>query len=135
MKRRPKKQPRKQMRDVQSILDRIEFMDRKLRLMRKGDGFLVQVTYYEDDVKTGEKDALQRARKWYVSSFSTTAEIVRTVHKAVRASMEHVVDEHFLFDGEQVFSPHYDAEILTRLGYARQDARIPILARKRRRRA
>lgn len=40
------------------------------------------------------------------------AEIVRTVHKAVRAAMEHEVDEQFKYDGAVLFHPHHDLDAL-----------------------
>lgn len=110
--------------EVKAILDKISFLDRKFLLMEKGDGFLLQVTYYEDDVVTGEKNVLQKARKWYVSSFSTTTEIVRTAYKAIETSMMHVVDEHFLYKGKRIHNPHFDVEALVELADHPEDRRL-----------
>lgn len=115
-------QPAKTLEEVIAIVRDIRFLDRILTIMQKGDGFLLQVSYYEDDVETGE-NALQKARKWYVSPYSTTTEIVRTAYKAIKTSMEHVVDEHFLYKGKRIYSPHYDVEALVELDQARQDKR------------
>lgn len=114
---------------VQSILDQVELRgilsDRRLRLTEKGDGLNLQVVYPEHDVVTGQLQD-QHSRKWYVSPFATVSEVVRTVQKALKCSMEHVVDEHMLFRGVRVFSPHYDVEALANLPEAyRGDARTP----------
>lgn len=119
-------QPKKSFAEVRAILDRIQFMDRKILLMEKfgSEGFLIQIAYWEPDVETGEL-TYQKARKWYVSPFSTTTEVVRTAYKAVKTSMEHVVDEHFLYRGKRIYSPHYDVEALAsgELDKARADHR------------
>ena len=103
-------QPRKTFDDVRRIVDAIRFLDRRFRLMTKGDGYLLQLEYFEPDVDTPTDPTpkLQRARKWYVSPYATETEIVETAFKACRTSMEHVVKEHFSYQGERVYSPHFD---------------------------
>lgn len=113
--------------DVEKILGEIELRGimstRKFRLTKKGDGFNLQVVYDEPDIVTGAVTE-QHSRKWYVSPWMTVSEVVRTAQKALKCSMEHVVDEHFLFRGVRVFSPHYDVEQLAQLGDGvRMDAR------------
>ncbi len=117
-------QPKKSLAELRAILAEVQFLDRKIVLMEKGDGFLLQVQYLEADVETGEP-ALQKARKWYVSPYSTTTEVVRTAYKAICTSMQHVVDEHFLYRGKRIYSPHYDVESLVELDQARTDRREP----------
>lgn len=96
---------------IASILSKITFMDRQFLLTDKGDGFLLQVAYLEEDVeKPGTSPVLQKARKYYISPWMSTSEIVETAFLAVRRSMEHVVCEHFLYDGHRVYSPHFDIE-------------------------
>lgn len=122
-------QPRKTFEEVLIILSNITFMDRKFRLLTKGDGFLFQLWYMEPDsnVPGSTVPVLQRARKWYISPFSTETEIVETVFKACRTSMEHVVREHFHYKGEKVYSPHMHID--ARLDLCRQagnfDGRLP----------
>lgn len=77
------------------------------RIMAKGDGYLIQLTYLEADVErpnSGPK--VQQARKWYVSPFSTETEVVRTAYKAVLCSLEHRLGEHFRYQGRRVYDPH-----------------------------
>jgi len=93
--------------EVASIVAQIQFMDRSFRLLPKGSGFLLQIQYHEADIETGEL-ALQRARKWYISPWSTETEIVETAFKACRVSMDHVLKEHFTYKGCRVYSPHFD---------------------------
>lgn len=97
----------KTLEQVQGIVKNIEFMDRKFVVVERGDGFLLQVQYIEPDIDTGRPE-LQKARKWFVSRFSTETEIVETAFKACRVSMDHVLKEHFLYEGHRVYSPHFN---------------------------
>jgi len=101
--------PRKTFAEIQAIIGAVKFMDRELRLLEKGDGYLLQLSYQEPDVETGEL-ALQRTRKWYISPWMTETEIVETAFKACRTSMDHVLKEHFLYKGRRVYSPHFTIE-------------------------
>lgn len=92
--------------DVAEIVGKVRFLDRKFRVLEKGDGFLVQLEYVEADVHTGRPE-LQRSRKWYVSPWSTETEIVETCFAACQRSMMHVVGEHFTYAGRRVYSPHF----------------------------
>ncbi len=93
--------------DVQAILDKIRFRDRAFRLLEKGDGFLLQLQYYEPDVDDPSgTPVLQRARKWYISPWMTETEIVETAFLACLRSMEHVTREHFTYEDERIYSRH-----------------------------
>lgn len=63
-------------------------MDRTFRVEPMGKGYFLQIAYMEADIDTGVVE-LQKARKWYVSGYSTETEIVETAFKACRVSMEH----------------------------------------------
>lgn len=98
------------------------------RLLTKGDGFLLQLVYLEADTSAGPVNMEsplcdQYARKWYVSSHSTETEVVRTAWKAVMASLEHRLGEHFRYHGVQVYSPHHDISELRRLAELKKDGR------------
>lgn len=81
------------------------------RLLPKGDGFLLQLVYDEPDTKDpGGPVMPQHCRKWYISQHSTETEVVRTAYKAVRASLEHRLGEHFYYKGLQIYSPHKSVE-------------------------
>lgn len=100
--------------EIQTIIDNITFFDRKIKLIPKGvdpkgnEFFLLQVQYFEEDIDNPGKVELQKARKWYISPYSTESEIVETVFAACRRSWEHVLKEHFLYKGRRIFSPHFD---------------------------
>lgn len=94
-------------------LGRALYADWQIRVLEKGDGFLLQLVYNEADVdRPGTVPVPQHARKWYVSAFSTETEIVRTCWKAVLTSLEHRLGEHFTYNGARVYSPHVDVELL-----------------------
>jgi hypothetical protein len=95
--------------DVERIVAGVSFLDRRFRVLEKGDGFLVQLEYDERCVVTGELK-LQRARKWYVSPWSTETEVVETCWAAVCRSQMHVAGEHFTYRGRRVYSPHFNVE-------------------------
>lgn len=102
-------QPKLTREEIQVILDRVSFMDRKFLLLEKGDGFLVQMSYMEEDVtKPNSPPVEQKTRKWYVSPFSTETEIVETCWAMVCRSQMHVAAEHFEYRGKRVYSPHFD---------------------------
>ena len=104
-------QPKLGKAELEQIVSELEFMDRKFLLLEKGDGYLLQLSYYEADVtRPGSEPVLQKSRKWYVSPYSTRTEIVETAYAACLRSMRHVVREHFLFRGRRVMSPHFDIE-------------------------
>lgn len=99
----------KTKKQIEAIISKIAFMDRRFRLLKKGNGFLLQLEYYEPDIDMVEsKPVLQRARKWYVSPWMTETEIVETAFAACLRSMQHVTCEHFTYKGHRVYSPHFD---------------------------
>lgn len=120
-------QPKKTYDEVLEIVGRIEFMDRKVVVSQVGEGYHLQVQYMEVDVDTGKME-LQKARKWYISPYSTETEIVETAFKACRTSMDHVLKEHFLYRGRRVYSPHFDINARIAMCDAKQfDGRVPLL--------
>jgi len=124
---------------LQKIVSRVSLGDVlyqgwKFRLMEKGDGFLVQLVYMEVDTDApadvSSVPVEQAARKWYVSPYSTTTEVVRTLHKAVMASLEHRLGEHFTYQGAKVYSPHLPIDALEGVvNYIELDGRVPKEAR------
>lgn len=58
-------QPKLNREQIQEVLNRVSFMDRKFILLEKEDGFLVQMSYMEPDVeKPGSEPIEQKTRKW-----------------------------------------------------------------------
>ena len=101
---------------ILDIIKNIEFPEREFSLFDKGDGFLLQVSYWEEDIDHPELGPQkQMARKWYVSPYATETEVVETAFKAIRTSMEHVVREHFTYKGRRICSPHFNVNAMMRL--------------------
>lgn len=50
----------------------------------------------------------QVSRKWWLSYHMCENEIVRTAYMAVRAAVEHEMNEQFTFDDARIFDPHFD---------------------------
>lgn len=105
-------QPRKTRAEVLAILDDIHFNDRHFQLIEKSpDMWLLQMVYYEPDVeKPGSPPVRQSTRKWHISPFMTTSEIVETAWACVCRSQIHVASEHFTYRGRRVYSQHFDVE-------------------------
>lgn len=104
-------QPQKTRQQIQYILNQVAFKDRTFILMDKGDGFLLQMSYWEPDVeKPGSPPVEQKTRKYYLSPFSTDSEIVETAWLCVQRSQLHVASEHFTYQGRRVYSQHFDVE-------------------------
>jgi hypothetical protein len=103
--------------EVEAIVGRVRYEEKRFRVGLMGDGYFVQIEYDEPDIRTNEM-ALQRGRKWYVSPYATESEIVQTCLAAVLASAEHQAREHFGYapaEGERpkaIFAPHYAADAL-----------------------
>jgi hypothetical protein len=95
--------------EIEMILKCINYEDRVFTLVEKGDGFLLQLSYYERDIET-HKTELQKSRKHYVSPFMAESEIVETAFLCASRSSEHVLREHFTYKGERVYSPHFDVK-------------------------
>jgi hypothetical protein len=104
-----RKQEKLSLEQIQSIVDKVSFMDRTFRVLEKGDGFLLQMEYMEADVtKPGSEPVKQGTRKWYVSPFMTESEIVETCWACVCRSQLHVASEYFSYQGRRVYSQHFD---------------------------
>lgn len=114
--------------EVARIIDQVRFMDRKFRLLEKGDGFLVQMRYLEADVEHPEKGLqIQATRKWYVSPYMTESEVLETVWAMVQRSQLHVASEHFTYKGKRVYSQHFSVKArLTACEQGCFDVRQPI---------
>jgi hypothetical protein len=122
-------QPRKTLQEIKTIVGRISFMDRQFRITERNRGFMLQIEYYETDVDdpSNLEPVLQRARKWYISAYSTETEIVETAFKACRVSMDHVLKEHFLYQGRRVYSPHFTIQARMKMCDEKAfDGRIPL---------
>lgn len=77
-----------------------------------GDGYYIQHWQQIDCANTGEMGPPHTGRKWYISKYMTTSEIVQTALMAILAYEEHEVRERFHYKGERPFGPHVDVEAL-----------------------
>lgn len=121
-------QPKLTLAQVQEALSDVKFMDRKFLVMEKGDGFLIQMSYMEEDVDNpGSGPTEQKTRKWYASPYMTETELVETCWAMVCRSQMHIAGEHFTYKGRRVYSPHFDIDARIALCDAGSfDAREPI---------
>lgn len=76
-----------------------------------GDHWYLQASMERTCVTTG-KTGVGRGGKYYVSSFSTEAELVQKCLAACLAYAEHEVREHFHYRGKRPFNPHISLEAL-----------------------
>lgn len=116
--------------ELDDIVDDVAYGDHVFNVGRMGDGFYVQISYFETDVETDEVK-IQRGRKWYVSRYSTRSEVVQTLLKAAITSAEHRVREHFYYKGARIFGPHFSVDDLVELTLrgsrdVRVDARVEV---------
>ena len=104
-------QPKLTLAQIQEALNDVKFMDRKFLVMEKGDGFLIQMSYMEEDVDNpGSGPMEQKTRKWYASPYMTETELVETCWAMVCRSQMHIAGEHFTYKGRRVYSPHFDID-------------------------
>jgi len=98
---------------LRKILANIEIFDRKFEVMpislEFDSGWYLQVTYNEPDVDTGRVE-LQKSRKWVIEPGATETDVVHTAFAAVMRSYDHVVQEHFMYKGKRIYSPHFSVE-------------------------
>lgn len=96
---------------IQDIIDMVRFRDRTFRIMEKGDGFLLQMTYQEPDIeKPGSEPVLQSTRKYYLSPYMTESEVVETAWLCVTRSQLHVASEYFTYKGRRIYSQHFSVD-------------------------
>jgi hypothetical protein len=99
--------------ELEDILIDITFRDWWFEVQKKGDGFLMQARFMAPDANNPDSGpTLQTCRKWYVSSHSVKAEIVRTAWKAIEAAVLHEAQEEFRYKGKVIYNPHLDPDQL-----------------------
>lgn len=76
----------------------------------------IQVTYMAPCTKTGTLQEF-RGRKWYLSQYMTSDEIVKTAYCAFKMCVEHEIMEGFKVDNIIVFNPHVDFEELLKISH------------------
>lgn len=105
------------------IIDRVSCPPYKFKVCPDGpEHAYLQAEYMDPDIFTGEM-ALQKTRKWRLSSHMTQSELVQTALKCALTSAEHRIRESFRYRGELIFGPHFDVEALVELARAGQHDR------------
>lgn len=123
-------QHKKTFSEIQEVLSRIEYKKEPkwmIRLLEKGDGFLVQFIFLEKDLTSDSIELeTQFCRKWYVSPYSTDSEIIGTIYKAIQAAELHEIAERFRYNDKMIFNPHMDyVELANYCDEIGMDVRIP----------
>jgi hypothetical protein len=99
--------------EMETILSNIQIFDRKFEIqpliINAELGWAIQVTYTEPDIDTGKLE-LQKSRRWVIEPNATESDVVHTAFAAVMRSYDHVVQEHFMYKGKRVYSPHFAIE-------------------------
>ncbi len=75
-------------------------------IMRKGDGFLLQIKGYIKDNETGEY-SWQKGGKHYLSSHAIRDEVVNKAWKACFDFIIHEAREAFHYKGQTIYHPHF----------------------------
>lgn len=82
-----------------------------VRVMPKGDGFLLQVECRVENVCTN-KPYLAKGAKYYISSHAIKSEVVGTAFKAFQDFVIHEVREGFRYKKKRIYGPHYSVDEL-----------------------
>lgn len=86
-----------------------------VRIIAKGDGFLIQLQCNMADNNNVNHKSVQRGGKYYVSSFTIKDEVVGVLWKAMQDFIIHEAREGFLYRGKRIFGPHMNVEGLHHL--------------------
>lgn len=105
--------------EVRDILSRVSYPNYTLFVVEHCGRTYMQGSYTEADIVTKMPET-QYTRKWQLSEHMVPSEVVQTALKLVLTSAEHRVREHFLYNGERVYGPHFDVEALYELAKARR---------------
>jgi hypothetical protein len=103
--------------ELLAIIADIKFASWEFVVTDKGDGWNLQVQFYAPDIDNLDlPDTLQKGRKWYISSYATRQEVVRTAFKACLTAIEHEACEQFKYKGVAIHNPHIDPDELVNVG-------------------
>jgi hypothetical protein len=91
-----------------------EFEGFNFDVIQTGDCQYLVAAWLEPCIATG-KPALQKSRKWLLSSHMTRSEIVQTCFKLALTAVEHRTRESFTYRGRRIFGPHFDVDALHQL--------------------
>lgn len=105
------------VRNIESILANVAYQNWIFFVAAKEDTFepdYLQVKFVAPCSTSGQAQNWS-GRKWQLSKWMTTSEIVTTAFKAVLTAIEHEAREGFLYKGQPIFGPHIDVDALAQL--------------------
>ncbi len=105
--------------EIENILKEIKFKNWNFYLGDKGDDFYLQVKFEDFDIHSNKLE-MQHGRKWYISKFMISDEIVRTAFMAVMVATEHEIRETFLYKNQNIFGPHLSVDTLVEVAEKRK---------------
>lgn len=100
--------------EIKLIVADIHYQDYTIEVFEKNGVPYLQGRYLEPDIVTGDPTD-QHTRKWMLSEHMVESEIVQTALLLALTSAEHRVREHFKYQGQRVFSPHFDVKAFQQL--------------------
>lgn len=97
---------------IVEIVGRCKFNDWSLGVYWDGPRPYLQLRFTEADNTAPEVACEFSGRKWFLSPYMTTSEIVGTCFKAVMTAVEHETREQFKYKGRAIFAPHINVDVL-----------------------
>jgi hypothetical protein len=101
----------KTLQEIKETVSQIQFSNWEFIVKEKNDVPYLQIQFMGACNNTGDVER-QYCRKWQLSYYMVTSEIVRTAYKAVLAAVEHEASENFYYKSARIFDPHVDVEAL-----------------------
>ncbi len=105
--------------EIQKLLEEVKFRDWIFYLGYTEGSMYLQVQFYDKDIHTGIIEK-QHGRKWTISKFMISDEIIRTAYAAVELANIHEIRENFLYKNENIFGPHLSIESLVEIAHNRK---------------
>ncbi len=84
----------------------------------------IQIEYKAPCTKTGQIESW-KGRKWYLSSYMTEDEVIKTCYTAFEMAVKHEIMEGFKVDNITLFNPHVNFEELLKISN-KEIKRIPL---------
>lgn len=101
----------KTLEQIKEIVEQIKFSNWEFIIKEKNDVPYLQIQFMGACNDSGSVER-QYCRKWQLSYYMVTSEVVRTAYKAVLAAVEHEASENFYYKNARIFNPHVDVEAL-----------------------
>jgi hypothetical protein len=89
--------------------ENIHYKDWEFHIKEKNKVPFLQIQFMGKDNFSGKSER-QYCRKWQLSEWMTTTELVRTAFAAVVQAEKHEAEETFLYKGQAVFNSHISAD-------------------------